>query len=112
MVTDVDAESVRRTAEEVGAVAGLAQDVRDPQSHRDVAASALRHGPLAVWVNNAGVGFDGSVAELCEDHARALVEVNLLGPIWGIRAALDAFGPGGGDILNVASLSGHARSPA
>jgi len=111
VVTDVDADSVRRTAEEVGAVAGLAHDVRDPQSHRDVATAALRHGPLAVWVNNAGVGFDGSIAELSEEHARALVEVNLLGPIWGIRAALDAFGPGGGDILNVASLSGHGPVP-
>lgn len=111
VVTDVDADAVRRTAGELGAAAGVAHDVRDPQAHRDVAAEALRHGALAVWVNNAGVGFDGSLAELSEDHTRALVEVNLLGPIWGVRAALDAFGPGGGDIVNVASLSGLGPVP-
>ncbi len=111
VVTDVDGEAVRRTAAEIGAVAGLAHDVRDPQGHRDVAAEAQRHGRLAVWVNNAGVGYDGGVGELSEDQIRALVEVNLLGPIWGTRAALDGFGHEGGDLFTIASLSGHGPVP-
>jgi NAD(P)-dependent dehydrogenase (short-subunit alcohol dehydrogenase family) len=115
VVTDVDAEAVRRTAEEIGAVAAVAQDVRDPQGHRDVAAAAQRYGRLAVWVNNAGVGHDGGLLELGEDKIRALVEINLLGPIWGSRAALAAFsnqgGNQGGDLINIASLSGHGPVP-
>ena len=111
VVTDLDGDAVRRTAEEVGAVAGLAQDVREPQGHRDAAAEALRHGPLAVWVNNAGVGHDGALTELAEEKVRGLVETNLLGPMWGCRAALDAFGPDGGDVVNIASLSGHGPVP-
>ncbi len=111
VVTDVDGEAVRRTAGEIGAVAGLAQDVRDPQGHRDAADEAGRHGRLAVWVNNAGVGFDGGVQELSEEKIRALVEINLLGPIWGSRAALSAFGPEGGDLISIASLSGHGPVP-
>ena len=46
VITDVD-PVVQSAAEEIGAVAGVVQDVRDAQSHRDVAAEALRHGPLA-----------------------------------------------------------------
>lgn len=111
VVTDVDADAVRRTAVEIGATAGLAQDVRDPQGHRDVVAEAQRHGRLAVWVNNAGVCQDGGVQELSEDMIRALVEINLLGPIWGSRAALDAFGHEGGDLVTIASLSGHGPVP-
>ncbi|HET6625294.1 MAG TPA: SDR family NAD(P)-dependent oxidoreductase, partial [Nocardioidaceae bacterium] len=33
VLTDVDGTAARRTAEEIGAVAGLAQDVRDEGSH-------------------------------------------------------------------------------
>jgi NAD(P)-dependent dehydrogenase (short-subunit alcohol dehydrogenase family) len=111
VVTDMDGEAVRRTAREIGAVAGLAQDVRDPQGHRDVAAEARRHGWLAVWVNNAGVGHDGGIAELTEEQVRSLVDTNLLGTVWGTRAALAAFGGAGGDLVNIASLSAHGPVP-
>jgi NAD(P)-dependent dehydrogenase (short-subunit alcohol dehydrogenase family) len=111
VICDLDADAVRRTAEEIGAVAGLALDVRDPRGHRDVATEAQRHGRLAVWVNNAGVGHDGGLVELSEEKVRQLVEVNALGTIWGCRAALEAFGPEGGDLVNIASLSGHGPVP-
>ncbi len=109
--TDVDGAAVRRTAEEIGAVAGLQHDVREPEGHREVAAEASRHGRLAVWVNNAGVGHDGGLVELTETQVRDLVAVNLLGPVWGSRAALEAFGPEGGDLVNVASLSALGPVP-
>ncbi len=111
VITDVDADAVRRTAEEIGAVTGVPHDVRAAAGHRDVAEEALRHGRLAVWVNNAGVGHDGTLVDLSDDKVRALVEINALGPMWGCRAALDAFGPEGGDIINIASLSGHGPVP-
>lgn len=111
VVTDVDGPAVRRTAEEVGAVAGLAQDVRDEASHAGVVAEAARHGRLAVWVNNAGVGDDGSLVGVSSEAVRRLVEVNLLGVLWGMRAALAAFGPQGGDVVNVASASAHGPVP-
>ena len=37
LVTDVDGEAARRTAEEIGAAAGIEHDVRDPAAHRFVA---------------------------------------------------------------------------
>lgn len=111
VITDLDGDAVRRTAGEIGAVAGLAHDVREAQGHRDAAAEAQRHGRLSVWVNNAGVGYDGGVQELSEEQIRALTEINLLGPVWGSRAALDAFGDQGGDLINISSLSGHGPVP-
>ena len=111
VVTDVDGAAVRRTADEIGAAAGLAQDVRDEGSHRAVAKEALVHGPLAAWFNNAGVGNDGPLAELSSASVEQLVQVNLMGVLWGMRAALEAFGPEGGDVVNTASLSGLGPVP-
>lgn len=111
VVTDLDADLVRRTAAEVGAVVGVAQDVREESSHAAVAATAASFAPLTVWVNNAGVCADGTVAGVTSESVRRLVDVNLLGTVWGVRAALAAFGPRGGDIVNIASASGLGPVP-
>ncbi len=111
VVTDIDGETARRTAAEIGAAAGVAQDVRDEASHAEVAEVAAAQGRLAVWVNNAGVGHDGLLTDLSSAEVEALLGVNLLGVVWGMRAALAAFGTEGGDILNIASLSGLGPVP-
>ena len=111
VVTDLDGEGARRTAEEIGAALGLEQDVRDPASHRFVATTAADHGRLAVWVNNAGVGYDGTLESVTSGHVDALVDVNLKGVLWGMRAAVAAFGSAGGDVVNVASASGLGPVP-
>ena len=111
VVTDVDADAARRTAKEIGAVEGVGQDVREEASHAEVAAIAAGHARLAVWVNNAGVGDDGALTELSSESVHRLVGVNLLGPVFGMRAALAAFGSAGGDVVNIASLSGLGPVP-
>jgi NAD(P)-dependent dehydrogenase (short-subunit alcohol dehydrogenase family) len=111
VLTDVDGDAVKRAAAEIGAAAGLAHDVRDPDAHRAAAAVAAGEAPLRAWFNNAGVGDDGRLMELGEEQVRRLVEVNLLGCLWGMRAALDAFGSSGGDVVNTASLSGLGPVP-
>jgi NAD(P)-dependent dehydrogenase (short-subunit alcohol dehydrogenase family) len=113
VVTDVDGEGARRTASEIGAAVGLEQDVREAAAHRFVATTAQDLGRLTAWFNNAGVGDDGRLAELSDEQVRRLVEVNLLGCLWGMRAALAAFADRGGrgDIVNTASLSGLGPVP-
>lgn len=111
VITDVDGEGAARTAAEIGAVAGVTHDVRDAAGHVAAAELASQHGRLAVWFNNAGVGDDGTLSELSEEAVRRLVEVNLLGTLWGMRAALAAFGDAGGDIVNTASLAGLGPVP-
>ncbi|WP_229660916.1 SDR family NAD(P)-dependent oxidoreductase [Marmoricola endophyticus] len=111
VVSDIDEAAARRTAQELGAAAGVGHDVRDPEDHRRVLAAATAHAPLGVWVNNAGLGHDGTLASIDEGHVRALVEVNLLGVAWGSRVAVEAFGSGGGDLINIASLSALGPVP-
>ncbi|MFC7360964.1 SDR family NAD(P)-dependent oxidoreductase [Nocardioides astragali] len=111
VVSDLDGAAAAATVAEIGAAVGVEQDVRDPESHRAVAAEAARHGALTVWFNNAGVGDDGTLASLEDEQVRRLVDVNLLGTLWGTRAALAAFGPAGGDVVNIASLAGLGPVP-
>jgi NAD(P)-dependent dehydrogenase (short-subunit alcohol dehydrogenase family) len=117
LVTDVDGEAAAATAERIGAAAGTAYDVTDPDAAHAVAARARGLAPLGAWVSNAGVGFDGTLAELDEKHVRALVDVNLMGPVWGSRAAVAAFreqavdGIAGGELAITASLSGLGPVP-
>lgn len=111
VLTDVDGAAAAATAAEIGAAEGIQQDIREPASHREVAAAAARHGVLIAWFNNAGICHDGLLADMPEETTRRQVEVNLLGTIWGMRAAIDAFGEHGGDIVNTASLSGLGPVP-
>jgi len=113
VVTDVDGAGAARTAAEIGAAEGLAHDVRDADAHRTVAAAAERHGVLSAWFNNAGVGDDGTLADLPEEAVERLVAVNLMGTLWGMRAAIAAFEASGrgGDIVNTASLAGLGPVP-
>ncbi|QZY29672.1 SDR family NAD(P)-dependent oxidoreductase [Nocardioides coralli] len=111
VITDIDGAAAADTAAEIGAEEGLTHDVRNPADHEAAAQAALHHAPLTAWFNNAGVGDDGRLTEQSEEQVRRLVEVNLLGTMWGMRAALGAFGKGGGDIVNVASLAGLGPVP-
>jgi NAD(P)-dependent dehydrogenase (short-subunit alcohol dehydrogenase family) len=108
VVTDIDGAAATATAAAIGGSA-LAQDVRDPDSHRTVARAATAHGPLAVWVNNAGVLAVGDAWTMTDADVRRMVEINLLGVIWGCHAALDAMAEG--HILNIGSMSSITPSP-
>lgn len=111
VLTDQDGAAAADTAAEIGADEGLTHDVRNPADHAAAAEAALHHAPLTAWFNNAGVGDDGRLSEMSEEQIRRLVEVNLLGTFWGMRAALASFGPHGGDIVNTASLAGLGPVP-
>jgi NAD(P)-dependent dehydrogenase (short-subunit alcohol dehydrogenase family) len=113
LATDLDAASAARTAEEIGCHS-MALDVRDPEAHRAAASAAAQHGPLEVWVNNAGVMRAGRCWEHPDEAVRLECDVNLLGVIWGSRAAVDAMRAGGArnaHIINIASLSALAPVP-
>jgi NAD(P)-dependent dehydrogenase (short-subunit alcohol dehydrogenase family) len=114
LVTDLNEASAQETAELIGNGAwAMAQDVRDPASHREAAAAATARGPLKVWVNNAGILKTEKVWDHSDDDVRLLVEVNLLATIWGARAALEAMriDPGGAHIINMASMAAFGPVP-
>ena len=112
LVTDVDREAAESTAEAIGDAAwAMRQDVRDPNSHRDVARAASERGRLTLWINNAGVLEAGTSWALDEEAIKREVDVNFLGTVWGSRAAIEAMREDGGHIINIASLSAHAPAP-
>jgi NAD(P)-dependent dehydrogenase (short-subunit alcohol dehydrogenase family) len=113
LVTDVDEDGARATAEAIGGGRGHAmrQDVRDPDSHREVARVAAERGPVAVWVNNAGVLRTEKAWEHSDDDVRLMAEANLLGVVWGSRAAVEAMRTGGGHLINMASMSAFGPVP-
>ena len=117
VVTDLDAARAITTAEEIGAADGCGYDVTQERAAAEVVSRARAHAPLGVWACNAGVGFDGAVADQSSAHVRTLVDVNLLGVLWGARAAVAAMrgqahdGIKGGDITMTASLSAHGPVP-
>ena len=113
LATDIDGEAAARTAEEVGGFAARL-DVRDPDAHREAARIAVERGPLEVWVNNAGILRTRKAWEHSDEEVRLLAEVNVMGVIWGSRAAIDAMRDHGGQnmhVINLASMSALAPVP-
>ncbi len=110
LCTDIDGAAADRTAREVGGWS-LQQDVRDPASHAFVAEAAKARGPVAVWVNNAGVIGVGALWEHDEATVRRIIDVNFYGVVWGSRAAIGAMRDAGGVLINVSSISALVPTP-
>jgi NAD(P)-dependent dehydrogenase (short-subunit alcohol dehydrogenase family) len=112
LVTTRDPQAGRAATDVIGPSAwSTTLDVRDPDAHHRVAEEALARGPLAVWVNNAGVLVTKKAWEHEPDEIQMLVETNVIGMISGSLAALKAMDGRGSRILNVASLSGLGPVP-
>lgn len=73
----------------------------------------LHHfGRIDILINNAGVGFFGTIEQTAEEDLDRMLNVNLKGAFHGIRAALPAMlAQGHGHIINVASTAGRRGSP-
>src|SRR5918999_2315804 len=67
-------------------------------------------GTLDVLVNNAGLGLSGKIAEVRTEDLRHVFEVNTVGPLNCIQAALPHMGEGG-HIINVSSVVGRRAIP-
>ncbi len=113
-IGDIDAELAQRTASELGGgTIGLPLDVTDRASFAaflDQVEALL--GPLDVLINNAGIMPIGPFVEETDQTARRIVDINLHGPIFGSKLALERFVPRRrGHLVNVASIAGKVGVP-
>jgi NAD(P)-dependent dehydrogenase (short-subunit alcohol dehydrogenase family) len=84
----------------------------DPFVSASVVDFSAQHGGLDIIINNAGVGVAGAVDATPPEDWRWIVDINLLGAIWGCRAALPIMRrERAGVILNIASAAGFAAAP-
>lgn len=73
--------------------------------HRTVEDITRTTGRLDVLINNAGYGLVGAIEEATEDEVRAIIDVDLLGPLWLTQAALPVMrAQGSGDIVQISSV--------
>lgn len=86
----------------------LEMDVREPaDSQRLVDAAYARFGRLDALVVNAGVGAYGGIMDLSDEEINLMIDTNVAGTIWPIRAVVPRFlEAGSGDIVIVASVAG------
>jgi len=95
-----------------GAV-GVACDVRSlGELEGAVAQTVERFGRLDVLVANAGVGSYHAFIETPIEHVEEMIDVNLKGTIYAIRAALPhLLAAGEGDVVTIASEAGRRGLP-
>lgn len=88
-------------------------DVADPIAMERLATrAAAEFGRVDAWVNNAAVATAGLFDEIPVAEFRRVVEVNLLGVAYGMRAALPYLrAAGGGVVVNVASTLAEMSMP-
>ncbi len=88
-------------------------DVTEPHELRTLRAVVEEaFGPTDILVNNAGVPGGGDFVSLDDDRIREIVDVNLLGVMFGTRVFLPGMlDRGRGHVVNVASLAGRFAAP-
>jgi len=113
-IGDIDADAAKEAATAIGSdVSAHHIDVTDSASFASFLADAKQAmGGIDVLINNAGVMPIGHFLDINEATVRRAMEINLLGPTLGMRAALpDMIANGHGHIVNVASVAGKAAVP-
>lgn len=90
-------------------------DVRDLEQMRALARHAVdTHGSLDIWVNNAGIGYIMKpLLDVTAEDWRAVIDVNLTGCFFGIKAAAEVMVTAGrgGRIVNIASQAAKSGFP-
>jgi 3-oxoacyl-[acyl-carrier protein] reductase len=92
---------------------GLECDVRDlGQVESAVERTGERFGRLDICVANAGVGSYHSLVDTPVEHIEEMIDVNLKGTIYAIRAAIPhLLASGSGDVVTIASEAGRRGLP-
>ena len=115
ILADIDGAAALELARSLGDAAfSLALDVRDPAQWQAALDQAWqRCGRVDVLINNAGVVHTGYVLDVPFEQHRHTMEVNYLGNIAGVLAALPRFiAQGSGHLVTICSLTAYMPFPS
>jgi 3-oxoacyl-[acyl-carrier protein] reductase len=95
-------------AEFPGRAIAVEMDVRSPDDCRRLVGEAVdRFGRVDSLVANAGIGMYGGILDHTDEALETMLDTNIAGTVWPIRAALpEMIEAGRGDIVIVASVAG------
>jgi NAD(P)-dependent dehydrogenase (short-subunit alcohol dehydrogenase family) len=105
-IGDIDGDAAEAAAGEIGnGVVGLQLDVTDRASVESFADTVEEaHGPIDVFVNNAGILLVGPFLEEDDAATERQLAVNVMGVVHGMRAILPRMqARGQGQVVNIAS---------
>ncbi len=112
VISDIDVEAAKVTAQELGAEGVANCDVTDEDSViAAVNAAADLLGGLDVLVNNAGIEVASPLVEQSTASFDKIWAVNVRGPFIATKAATPALVASKGNIVNIASIAGIGGSP-
>ncbi|MEY8020515.1 SDR family oxidoreductase [Muriicola sp. SD30] len=105
-----DAQKAKEAAKQLGTeerVLGLGSDVTEPEDEEKAVNAVLKKwGQLDVVIANAGVGIFKPVGELSTEEWRKMIDTNLNGPFFTLKASVDALRRSEGYYITIASLAG------
>jgi NADP-dependent 3-hydroxy acid dehydrogenase YdfG len=103
-------ERLEELIAELGAerVAAVPMDVREPaDAARLVGAAVERFGRIDGVIVNAGIGAYGGIMDLTDEQLADMMDVNVAGTVWPVRAAVPHLVEAGrGDVVIVSSVAG------
>ncbi len=104
------AESLKAAEEKLGApdrVLAIVSDVSNPEDEINAVGKIMeRWNQLDVLIANAGVGHFAAVDELSLEHWNMMMDTNLSGVFYSLRASLDGLKKSKGYFISIASLAG------
>lgn len=116
VIADFDQAAAERIAAEIGdAASAVPVDVRDPAAVEELVAGVVSaYGRLDIALNIAGIGGATALpADYPIDSWRDVLDVNLSGVFYSLRAEVEVMlRGGGGSIINMASIYGLVGMPA
>jgi len=113
-ITSRSQDSVDKAAEDLAArtntdkhILGLEADVRHMEhQERAVEKTIEQFGQLDIVIANAGLGHFGSIENLTADQWQEVIDTNLTGAFYSIKASVEALKKSKGYYITISSLAG------
>lgn len=112
VVTDINLENVKKTADEIQQFGGEALALHHDVSHEDswtqvVDASLSAYGQIDILFNNAGIYFIKPLAETTLDEFNRMMSINVTSVFLGMKHVMPLMAKkGGGSVINASSVAG------